>query len=132
MEYVSTRLLARDVAAAVHFWRDLMKLSLNFQDESSGYAYFDMGKAGLEIMACSAFATALGEATFSQEPAGCQVVLDFRVEDVDAAYAEVIALGAISVAPPMDRPLWGARTAHIADPDGHVVELYTPLSSSTD
>lgn len=48
MEYVSTRLLARDVAAAIRFWRDVMKLSLNFQDERSGYAYFDMGKAGLE------------------------------------------------------------------------------------
>lgn len=83
-------------------------------------------------MACSAFATALGESLPAREPAGHQVVLDFRVENVDAAYAEAIALGATPIAPPLDRPLWGARTAHIADSDGHVIELYTPLPSSTD
>jgi catechol 2,3-dioxygenase-like lactoylglutathione lyase family enzyme len=132
MEYVSTRLLARDFADTVHFWRDLMKLSLHFQDENLGYAYFDMGKAGLEIMACRAFATALDASSPYQEPAGRQVVLDFRVEDVDAAYTELIAQGATSVAPPLDRPLWRARTAHIADPDGHVVELYTALPPSSE
>jgi lactoylglutathione lyase len=132
MDYVGTRLLAGNFAAAVHFWRDLMKLSLHFQDETLGYAYFEMGKAGLEIMACSAFATATGASSSYQEPAGRQVVLNFRVEDVDATYAELMALGAISVAAPTDRPLWRARTAHIADPDGHVVELYTTLPSAAE
>lgn len=127
MEFFGTRLLVGNFAAAVHFWRDLMKLSLQFQDESLGYAYFDTGKGGLELMARDGFAEAVGEVSPAQEPQGRQVVLDFRVDDVDAVYAELIAQGATPVAPPKDRPLWRARTAHIADPDGHVVELYTSL-----
>ncbi len=127
MEFFGTRLLVDNFAAAVHFWRDLMKLSVQFEDESMGYAYFDMGKAGLELMTRNGFAEAVGEVSPVQGPPGRQVVLDFRVDDVDAAYSELIAQGATEVAPPKDRPLWRARTAHVADPDGHVVELYTSL-----
>ena len=50
MELFSFRLLVSDFAAAVHFWRDLMHVSLQFQDEALGYAYFDTGKVGLELM----------------------------------------------------------------------------------
>ncbi|HEY1353812.1 MAG TPA: VOC family protein [Ktedonobacteraceae bacterium] len=127
MEFLGTRLLTRDFSAAIHFWRDIMGLPLHMQDESLGYAYFDLGKVGLEIMAHSAFAAATGESSPPRETIGRQVVLDFRVDDVDAAYASLIALGATPLAPPVDRPLWRARTAHLADPDGHVVELYTTL-----
>jgi lactoylglutathione lyase len=127
MELFGFRLLVSDFAAAVHFWRDLMKLPLSYQDETLGYAYFDTGKAGLELMRHNDFASAMGEATPVPEPQGRQIVIDFRVDDVDIMYGELIAQGAISVAPPQDRPAWRARTAHIVDPDGHVIELYTSL-----
>lgn len=127
MEFFGFRLLVKDFAAAVHFWRDLMKFPLNFQDESLGYAYFDTGKGGLELMRQDDFAAAMGEATPVPSPQGRQVVVDVRVDNVDQTYHELIAQGVVSVAPPQDRPVWRARTAHIADPDGHVVELYTSL-----
>jgi catechol 2,3-dioxygenase-like lactoylglutathione lyase family enzyme len=40
----------------------------------------------------------------------------------DAAYAELVAKGARPVTPPARRP-WGQRTAYVADPDGHLIEL---------
>ncbi len=130
MEFFGIRLLVGDFAAALHFWRDLMKLPLQFHDEALGYAYFDTGKAGLELHARDEFAAAIGEVTPVPEPQGRQVVLDFRVDDVDTAYAELIEQGATSISTPKDRPAWSARTAHIADPDGHVVELFASLPDS--
>lgn len=127
MELFGFRLLVRDFTAAVHFWRDLMKISLQFQDETLGYAYFDTGKAGLELMRHDDFASAMGEATPVPQPQGRQIVIDFRVDDVDKIYNELIAQGVVSVSPPQDRPVWRARTAHVSDPDGHVIELYTSL-----
>lgn len=127
MELFGFRLLVKDFDAAVHFWRDLMKFSLQFQDETLGYAYFDTGKVGLELMRHADFAAAVGEPTPAPEPQGRQVVVDMRVDDVDSAYAELIAQGATAVSEPRDRPVWRARTAHIADPDGHVIEIYTAL-----
>jgi lactoylglutathione lyase len=127
MEFFGVRLLVGDFQAALHFWRDLMKLPAQFADETVGYAYFDTGKTGLELFRRDDFADAIGEATPVAEPQGRQVVLDFRVENVDTAYAELVAQGAIPVSEPVDRPAWRARTAHIADPDGHVIELFTSL-----
>lgn len=127
MELFGFRLLVKDFGAAVHFWQDLMKLPLQFQDETLGYAYFDTGKAGLELMRHDDFAAAVGESTPVSVPQGHQVVIDVRVDDVDSAYAALIAQGASAVSEPQDRPTWRARTAHVADPDGHVIEIYTPL-----
>ena len=36
--------------------------------------------------------------------------------------------GARPVAPPVDRPAWGIRTAHYRDPDGNLVEINKPLA----
>jgi predicted enzyme related to lactoylglutathione lyase len=127
MELFGFRLLVKDFAAALQFWQDVMKLSLQFQDETLGYAYFDTGKVGLELMRHDNFAAAMGESTPVPVPQGRQVVIDFRVDNVDITYAELIAQGATSVSTPQDRPEWRARTAHIADPDGHVIEIYTSL-----
>ena len=127
MEFSGLRLLVSDFGAAVHFWRDLMQFPLQFQDESLGYAYFDTGKGGLELMDADYFAQSLGEVTPAPAAQGRQIVINVRVDDVDQAYKDLLAQGVAPLAQPQDRPLWRARTAHIADPDGHVVELYTSL-----
>lgn len=128
MELLGFRLLVNDFGAAVHFWRDLMKIPLKFQDEPLGYAYFNTGKAGLELLRHDDFAAALSESTPVPIPQGRQVVINVRVDDVDSTYAKLLAQGASAVAEPQDRPVWRARTAHVADPDGHVIEIYASLS----
>src|ERR1700733_5338745 len=116
LDLFGVRLLVEDFSAALHFWRDIMKLRVSFHDETIGYAYFDTGKIALELQTHDAFTSALGAP--AQVAHGRQVVLDVRVDDVDATDAELIELGATSVSAPIDRPAWRARTAHIADPDG--------------
>ena len=55
--------------------------------------------------------------------------IGFKVPDVDAAFAELVARGASPVTPPTNRP-WGQRTAYIRDPDGHLIELAQDLGRS--
>lgn len=43
-------------------------------------------------------------------------------DEVDAAYADAIAKGAVSVLPPETEP-WGQRTCYIADPEGNLIEI---------
>jgi lactoylglutathione lyase len=48
----------------------------------------------------------------------------FDVEDLDAAYAELLAAGAAAVGrPPKDLEGSGPRIAFVADPDGNWIEL---------
>lgn len=48
----------------------------------------------------------------------CELYLS--VEDVDAAYQNALACGAMAISPVLDRD-WGDRVAYVADPDGHVI-----------
>ncbi len=130
MKLINIRLLVSDFPAALKFWLDIMMLPMTFGDETMGYAYFDAGNAGLELLSRDGFATSLGEATPTPMPVGHQAVIVFRVDDVDATYADLVKRGAKAVADPVDRPVWQARTAHLSDPDGYLVEIYSQLQAS--
>ena len=130
MRLINVRLLSGDFAATFRFWRDVMQLPLTYGDEAMGYAYFTAGDVGVELMGRDAFAEAIGDAPPAPPPTGRQTVLVLEVEDVDATYAELVARGAAAVHAPVDRPEWQARTAHLADPDGQLVEIYSKLDAA--
>lgn len=130
MKLINVRLLISDFPAAVAFWRDLMKLSMTYSDETMGYAYFTTGSAGIELMSREAYAAALGETAPVAASVSPQSVLVFQVDDVDAVYADLVARGASAVHAPESRPAWGARTAQLSAPDGYLVEIYSPLNAS--
>ncbi|NUP53872.1 MAG: glyoxalase/bleomycin resistance/extradiol dioxygenase family protein [Catenulispora sp.] len=58
-------------------------------------------------------------------PAQDSVMFVCRVDDVDAGAQLCVRHGATLVAPATDRPDWGPtlRTAHLRDPEGHLIEL---------
>src|SRR5262249_986950 len=107
-----------------------MKFPMTYSDESISYAYFDTGSAGVELFSRDRFASALGEAAPTSTPVGSQTVFVFRVDDVDASYTDLVQRGATAVAGPQDRPAWGVRSAHISDPGGQLIEIYSPLQAS--
>jgi lactoylglutathione lyase len=127
MKFINVRLLVSDMSAAIRFWRDIMRLHMTFGDETMGYAYFETDSAGVELLTRTGFIAALGEAASASTPEGHPAVLVFRVDDVDSAYADFVERGATAVAGPQDRPAWGVRSAHLSDPDGYLVEIYSPL-----
>jgi len=129
MKLVNFRLLVSDFPASLAFWRDIMMLPITFGDETMGYAYFDTGNAGIELLSRVAFAASLGELVPSIITKGNPAVIVFRVDDVDATYDELVKRGAKAVVEPADRPAWQARTAHLSDPDGYLVEIYSQLQT---
>ncbi|MFD5465123.1 VOC family protein [Kitasatospora sp. NPDC127059] len=60
-----------------------------------------------------------------EAPVQDSAMLVLRVEDVDAALALCLAHGGTLAAPAADRPEWGPglRSAHLRDPEGHLIEL---------
>jgi predicted enzyme related to lactoylglutathione lyase len=61
---------------------------------------------------------------------GGQTIMVFQVDDIDATYADLIARGAVSVSKPQDYPAIQIRTVRINDPEGNLIEIYSPLSAS--
>jgi catechol 2,3-dioxygenase-like lactoylglutathione lyase family enzyme len=127
MKFINVRLLVGDMTAAIRFWRDVMGLRITYGEEAMGYAYFETDSAGIELLTRQGFATALGEAMSTPTPESRPAVLVFRVNNVDTAYADFVERGATAVAGPQDRPAWQVRSAHLSDPDGYLIEIYSSL-----
>jgi lactoylglutathione lyase len=117
-------LIVDDLDRALGFYVDVLGLRLGHR--SGGYAQLDTGATRLALYTRSAMAETLG---LSLEPPAADAPgfeVGFKVTDVDAAFAELIARGAQPVMPPTDR-FWGQRTAYVRDPDGHLIELAQAL-----
>jgi len=54
------------------------------------------------------------------------VILDFRVADVDATYLALQSVVTDFVNEPTDMP-WGNRSLLLKDPDGNLINFFTPI-----
>ena len=54
-------------------------------------------------------------------------IIEFLVEDVDAEYARLEEFGPAFVNEPTTMP-WGNRSLLLRDPDGNLVNLFTPVT----
>ena len=114
-------LVVADLDASLGFYESLLGLPLSHR--SGPYAQFDTGSTRLSLFQRDAMASTLGVATLvPPDPAAPAFEIGFKVDDVDAAFATLVAAGATAAVAPTTRP-WGQRTAYLRDPDGHLVEL---------
>ena len=119
--YNYTRILVKDMAASVRFYRDLLGFTLQMGGEGDVYTEF-VNEGHVLSLFFKPLMDELVGASASATPADV-ILLALAVENVDAAYAELITKGVTFVTPPTDRPEWGIRTAHFRDPDGLLLEI---------
>ena len=117
-------LIVEDIDRAVDFYTRVLGLRLGHR--SGEYAQLDTGVTRIGFYTRSAMSKALGFEIAAPPAGAAGFELGFKVDDVDAAYAEVLAGGAAAVTPPTTRA-WGQRTAYVRDPDGHLIEFAQDL-----
>jgi catechol 2,3-dioxygenase-like lactoylglutathione lyase family enzyme len=118
------RYLVSEFAPVLHFYRDVLGLKLAV-DVPGVYAEFETAGGRLAFYQAALMAGVLGVPAGSR--AGDDVVLCLRVDNVDAAATRVRLSGIPLVTAPHDQAAWSQRVAHLKDPAGHLVELWSPL-----
>jgi lactoylglutathione lyase len=118
-------LYVSDLHRAVSFYRDVIGLAFKFARDE--YAEFDGGGVKLGLFPAAIVPELIGRER-APGPEGEIVVI---VEDVDGEADRLRAAGVEILSDPTDRP-WGHRTLHVADPDGHVVELAQEIARPTE
>jgi lactoylglutathione lyase len=113
----SVILYVEDLERSIAFYRDVIGVPLKLRGD--GYAEFDTDGAKLGLFERSRLPELIGRDGGLPGPT---VEIVFIVTDVDAETDRLRGAGASILTGPVDRP-WGHRTLHVADPDGHVVEL---------
>ena len=122
MELTQVRLLVSDFPAVYRFYRDVLGFKPQFEAENGPYAKLspDTGNAAIALQDRAQMADVLGQ--LGAQPDGFRGLLVLRVDDLDAAHAELTARGAEFAkqpAPMGDR----MRVAYLADPEGNLIEL---------
>jgi len=118
------RYLVADFAPVLHFYRDVLGLKLAV-DVPDVYAEFETPGGRLAFHHAALMQDVLGVPVATR--VGDDVVLCLRVENVDAAATRARIAGFVLATTPHDQPAWHQRVAHLRDPAGHWVELWSPL-----
>jgi len=129
LKFDNIRLLVTRFDDAFAFYRDVLSLTPTSGGPGENYASFTLPGGGqLALFKRELMAAAVGAADKPVARTGQDTVaLVFSVADVDAAYARLSARGVRFASTPESRQAWGIRTAHFRDPDGNLIELYSPL-----
>ncbi len=129
MELAQVRLVVTDFTGCFRFYRDVLGLKPQVDDDGGPYAKFspDEGSAGIALHdRADLEATLPGLAKAD----GDRALIVLKVDDVDAYAAEITARGAILAAGPA--VLWERlRVVHLRDPEGNLIELQQWLAPRT-
>lgn len=124
MRFASTRMPVRDVAASVRFYESLTGTSARWGNDE--FAEIPLpGGATIALSSQRLIDAFAAGALTTGAKAG--VMLELLVDDVDAERDRVAELAGGLVMEPTTLP-WGNRSLLLRDPDGNVVNLFTPMT----
>jgi len=128
LRYAFTRLLVRDFPACFRFYRDALGFAVAYGEVTGVYADFQTGEVTIALFDRGQMAEAVGTSALPATATGQDIVaLCFAVENVDQTCEDLRAKDVAFVTEPQDRPEWMIRTAHFRDPDGNLLEVFSPL-----
>ena len=125
MQLAYTILYVDSVAASLAFYEKAFGLRTRFLHEGGDYGELDTGSTTLSFSS-RALMTQLGKHPSRADARAPSFEIAFTTADVPAAVAKAVAAGAELIQPPQDMP-WGQTVAYVADSDGCLVELCTPV-----
>lgn len=122
---VNTCVITDDVKRLVGFYESTLGEKAKWSGDD--YAEIATGAGVLAIFSSSAQERYIPGSAESAK--NRSVILEFKVADVDAEYLRLRDLVKTWVKPPTTQP-WGARSIYFRDPDGNLVDFYSPPPGS--
>lgn len=125
MQFAYTILYVEDVALSLAFYRDAFGLAVRFQHESGDYGELDTGGTTLALSSRRLMAQLGKNPQRPRADAPCSEIA-FSTADVPAAIERALSAGARLVQA-AERMPWGQTVGYVADLDGFLVEICTPM-----
>jgi predicted enzyme related to lactoylglutathione lyase len=126
MDFVSVRIITADIARLVAFYEQVTGRPAEWS--TPDFAEVRLPSATLAI---GSTRTVAFFAPGSADPAeNRSAILEFQVDDVDAVRERLSGVLRDVVTEPTTMP-WGNRSLLVRDPDGTLVNLFTPVSPRT-
>ncbi|GAA2088558.1 VOC family protein [Pseudolysinimonas kribbensis] len=121
MPFASIRIITEDVARLADFY----ELVTGATAVRAGEVFAQLSGPGATL-AIGSSRTVAAVPGAAEAGANRSVIVEFRVDDVDAEFERLRDAAPAVVLPPTDMP-WGNRSALLRDPDGNLVNLFAPI-----
>jgi len=128
VSFAYTILYVSDVLRTVTFYETVFGLQRKFIAPDNAYAEMITGSTTLSFavneLAASNLPNGFDPPRTDNKPQAVEI--GFATDAVEEAVSKALAAGGTLEAPATTKP-WGQVVAYVRDPDGHLVEICTPL-----
>lgn len=121
-----TILYVENVEQALSFYHRAFGFEIGFLHESKDYGELVTGQTKLAFTS-RRLMRELGKTPAPPDPKHPTSEVAFETDDVAGALARACAAGATLMQPAKDEA-WGQTTAYVADPEGYLVEICSPVA----
>lgn len=121
-----TILYVENVRQSLDFFRRAFGFEVGFLHDGGDYGELTTGATKLAFSSRQLMAS-LGKVPAPADPAAPTFEIAFETDDVAAALGRAVEAGAVLVQKVRQEP-WGQTTAYVADPDGYLIEICSPVA----
>lgn len=125
MKLTSLRIIANDIRQSVEFYEKTMEVAAQWYTE-------DFAELGTNSITIAIGSTRTMKMFGNEHPTEFQspgnIIIEFMVSDVDHEYERIKNLTDHIIQEPTTMP-WGNRSLLFCDPDGNLINFFTPVSS---
>ena len=125
MDFVSTRIITEDIRRLVRFYEAVSGLPATWYTDD----FAELATPSCTLAIGSTRTMALFGADAARPAANHSAIIEFRVADVDKEYEKLAKVIGDVVQPPTTQP-WGNRSLLFRDPDGNLINFFTPVSAA--
>ncbi|WPO81927.1 VOC family protein [Chryseobacterium sp. JJR-5R] len=123
MKLTSLRIITRNIRQSVQFYEKAIGIKAQWYTED-----FAEIPAGSVILAIGSTRTMkMFSENLTEMPGYKSAIIEFLVDDVDQEYERIKTITNDIVQTPVTMP-WGNRSLLFCDPDGNLINFFTPVS----
>ncbi|MBQ0999533.1 VOC family protein [Streptomyces sp. RK62] len=123
MEFVSVRMITADVPRLVAFYERALGMPATWATEE----FAELRTPGAALAIAGTGTVPLFAPDSARPAANQSVIVEFLVDDVDRVHQDLTGFVSDVVAGPTTMP-WGNRSLLFRDPDGTLVNFFTPVT----
>jgi predicted enzyme related to lactoylglutathione lyase len=124
MDFVSTRVITDDIKRLVRFYEEVSGLSATWYTDD----FAELVTPSCTLAIASKRTVDMFGAGAARAADNHTAIFEFRVDDVDKEYEKLEKVISDFVQRPTTQP-WGNRSLLFRDPDGNLLNFFTPVSA---
>ncbi|MDQ1857009.1 MULTISPECIES: VOC family protein [unclassified Chryseobacterium] len=123
MKLTSLRMISKDIKAAVAFYEQIMGITATWYTED----FAELSTDSITIAIGSTRTMKMFSESLADFAGTKSTIIEFLVNNVDEEYERIKNIASGIIQEPTTMP-WGNRSLLFCDPDGNMINFFTPVS----